>query len=350
MSHHLPRTRPARPALRRGVDRVQFGLDPSRAVTVEGLSDVASMALLRLDGSTPRADAVRLSPELAPVLDALAARGALDDERAARSLSDQRRRRHAPDIAALALDRASTESAERAFARRQRTVVAVRGNDRAAALVAVGLAAAGIGTVALDGPDRETALADLTPVGPFEPHVSWRDSVAESVRRQGAPPVALTARRDGPAVAVVCSAADADLPWCDPELTDDLLADGVVHLPVAVSAGAAVVGPLVVPGSGPCLWCLDRAACDRDAAWPALTDQLRLRHAVTRAQSMAAATAAAALAVAQVLAVVDGSTSIVTLGAQLAVRGPDHLADVVPVTRHPVCGCGWGDTTRTIGA
>ena len=94
----------------------------------------------------------------------------------------------------------------------------------------------------------------------------------------------------------------------------------------------------------------DRAACDRDAAWPALTDQLRLRHAVTRAQSMAAATAAAALAVAQVLAVVDGSTSIVTLGAQLAVRGPDHLADVVPVTRHPVCGCGWGDTTRTIGA
>ena len=45
MSHLLPRTRPARPALRRAADRVQFGLDPHRATTVEGLSGVASSAL-----------------------------------------------------------------------------------------------------------------------------------------------------------------------------------------------------------------------------------------------------------------------------------------------------------------
>jgi hypothetical protein len=350
MSHHLPRTRAARPALRRGADRVQFGLDPARAVTVEGLTDIASAALLRLDGTTPRVDAVRLSPELAPVLDALDARGELDDEGSARALSDLRRRRHAPDIAALALERASTEKAEQLVARRHRAVVAVRGNDRAAALVAVGLAAAGVGTVALEGPDRTTTLADLTPVGPFEPHVSWRDAVAESVRRQGSHPVALAVRRRRPVVTIVCSAADADVPWCDPELTDDLLADDLVHLPVAVTAGSALVGPMVVPGAGPCLWCLDRRACDRDAAWPALTDQLRLRHAVARAQSMASASSAAAAAVAQVLALIDGAASVMTLGAQLAIEGPDHLAAVLPVTRHPVCGCGWGDTTRTIGA
>jgi bacteriocin biosynthesis cyclodehydratase domain-containing protein len=350
MSHHLPRTRAARPALRRSADRVQFGLDPSRAITVEGLSDVASAALLRLDGTTPRVQALRLAPELDQVLDALEARGALDDERSARGLSELKRRRHAPDIAALALDRASTAAAERALAARHRSVVAVRGNDRAAALVAVGLAAAGIGTVALEGPDRETGLDDLTPVGPFEPHVSWRDAVAESVRRQGAHPVALRARPRPPAVTVVCSAADADLPWCDPELTDDLLADDLVHLPVAVSADGAVVGPMVVPGAGPCLWCLDRRACDRDAAWPALTDQLRLRHAVSRTQSMPAASSAAAAAVAQVLARIDGSASVVTLGAQLVLRGPEHLVAVVPVTPHPVCGCGWDASTRTIGA
>ena len=350
MSHHLPRTRAARPALRRGADRVQFGLDPARAITVEGLTDLASAALMRLDGTTSRADAVRLCPELGSVLDALAARGALDDETPAPTLSDHRRRRHAPDIAALALTRESTRDAERAFARRQRSLVAVRGNDRTAALVAVGLAAAGIGTVALEGPDRTTALADLTPVGPYEPDVSWRDAVAESVRRQGAHPVALSARVRRPTVTLVCAAADVDLPWCDPELTDDLLADDVVHLPVAVAAETALVGPLVVPGVTACLWCLDRRSCDRDAAWPALADQLRLRHAVTLAQGMATASAAAAVAVAQVLAVVDGGAPPVTSTAQVALRAPDHLAEVLPVTRHPVCGCGWGDSTRTIGA
>lgn len=349
MSHLLPRTRPARPALRRAADRVQFGLDPDRATTVEGLSGTASSALLRLDGTTPRTGALALCPELGGVLDALHARGILDDERRSPALSSVRRSRLAPDIAAAALERSSTEAAERAFAARHRGAVAVRGNDRAAALVAVGLAAAGVGTVALEGPDRRTCLADLTPAGPFEPDVSWRDAVAESVRAQGAHPVAVGARARRPTVTVVCSAADVDLPWCDPELADDLLADDLVHLPVAVSAGRGLVGPLVVPGSGPCLWCLDHRSRDRDAAWPALTDQVRLRHPVSRTQAMPAAAAAAAAAVAQVVAVIDGA-DVLTLGAQLAFEAPDHVAHVLPVTRHPVCGCGWAGGTRTIGA
>ena len=184
----------------------------------------------------------------------------------------------------------------------------------------------------------------------MKPDVSWREAVAESVRRQGAHPVALSARPRRPVVTLVCAAADVDVPWCDPELTDDLLADDLVHLPVAVSADAALVGPLVVPGVGACLWCLDRRACDRDAAWPALADQLRLRHAVTRAQGIATATAAAAVAVAHALAVVDGGAPPVTSTAQVRLTAPDHLAEVLPVTPHPVCGCGWGDSTRTIGA
>lgn len=349
MSRHLPRPRPGRPALRRGPDGVQFGLDPRRAVVVDGLTELASAALVRLDGTLQRAEVLRAAPELETLLDELGARGTLCDDVEPGLLPEVRRARHRPDIAALGLEQGDA-AAERTFARRHRSVVAVRGHDRAAALVAVGLAAAGVGTVVVQGPDRTTTMADLTPVGPFEPGASWLACVGESVRRQGAHPVDLASRRRRPAVTVVCSAADADLPWCDPELTDDLLADDLVHLPVAVCAGAALVGPLVVPGRTACLWCLDHRSRDLDAAWPALTDQLRLRHAVTRTQALATAGVAAALAVTHALAVVDGAPLPVTAGAQVAMRAPDHLASVRPVVRHPVCGCGWGGATRTIGA
>jgi hypothetical protein len=351
MSRHLPVPRPARPLLRRGRDRVQIGLDPERAVVVERLSDVAGSALLHLDGATGRHQVLALAPELAAVLDELDERGLLEDDPGRfPGLSSVRRDRQALDIAGLAAAVDSTPEALRVMARRARSAVVVRGTDRAAAQVALGLAAAGVGVVTLEGPDRETTLADLTPVGPFEPHTSWREQVAEAVRGQGAHPTAVGTRARRPVLTVVCAAADVDLPWTDPELADDLLADGVPHLPVAVTADAALVGPLVVPGRTACLWCLDHRASDRDAAWPALADQVRLRHATARAQNGVLATVAAATAVAQALQLVDapGTATPVCLGAQVELRAPDALARVVPVAPHPACGCGWDGGTRTM--
>ncbi len=332
--------------LRRGPASVQAGLDPERALVVEGLTDIASVALLRLEGAA-RHDVLRVAPELAPVLDSLHERGVLDDDPERGGLSAHWRERLAPDIAALALSGSSTALAQRVVARRRRTAVAVRGNDSAAAAVAVGLASAGLGVVALDGPDRVTAVSDRPPVS--EPYVSWREEVGTAVRRLGAHPTAIGTRGRGPSVVVVCSAADVDLPWTDPELCDDLVADGVPHLPVAVTADAARVGPLVVPGRTPCLWCLELRAGDRDAAWPALVDQVRLRHPVARAHTGVLTSATAALAVAQVLHLLDAidARSPVTLGAQVELRAPDGLTRVLPVRRHPGCGCGWqsqGDT------
>ena len=351
MSRHLPLTRPGRPILRRASDQVQVGLDPERAVVVEQLGDLASTALVRLDGVTARHDVLRAAPELEHVLDALQDSGLLDDDPGpAGGLSATRRERLGPDLAGLALTASSTLEAARTLARRHRATVVVRGNDRAAAHVAVGLAAAGLGAVVLEGPDRLTTLADVTPVGPFEPQVSWRGEVSEVVRRLGAHPTVVGRRTKRPAVVVLCSAADSDLPWTDPELADDLLGDGLPHLAVAVSGDAARVGPLVIPGLTPCLWCVDRRACDADAAWPALADQLRLRHSRARAQSGVLAATAGAFAVAQVLQLVDApdTAAPVCADAQVEFRAPDCLSRVLRVVRHPVCGCGWAGGTVTM--
>ncbi len=340
MSRNLPRARAGRPLLRRGPDRVQVGLDPTTALVVEGLTDIASAALLRLDGTTGRHDLLSLAPELEGVLDVLEERGALEDAPGS-TLAAWRRQRHDADLAALALTTGSTPAAEQVLVRRARSSVVVRGTDRAAAHVAVGLAAAGVGTVALEGPDRRATAADVAVFAPWEAGVSWRDQVADAVRRLGAHPVRVGVR--APALVVVCAAADADVPWTDPELCDDLVADGVVHLPVAVSGAAARVGPMVVPGITPCLWCLDLRARDLDPAWPALADQLRLRHPRARAHDGVLAAAAAVLAVAEALRVLDGSGDPATYAAQLHLQAPSAVPREVPVVRHPVCGCGWGE-------
>ena len=48
----------------------------------------------------------------------------------------------------------------------------------------------------------------------------------------------------------------------------------VPHLPVVVSERAVTVGPLVEPGDGPCLYCVQLARLDADPAWLAVATQL----------------------------------------------------------------------------
>lgn len=42
---------------------------------------------------------------------------------------------------------------------------------------------------------------------------------------------------------------------------------GLSHLPVVIGAGRAVIGPLIRPGRGPCLRCLDHYRADHDPGW-----------------------------------------------------------------------------------
>lgn len=46
------------------------------------------------------------------------------------------------------------------------------------------------------------------------------------------------------------------------------------HLPVVFGDETVRIGPLVEPGAGPCLWCVELARTDADPAWPAIASQL----------------------------------------------------------------------------
>lgn len=46
------------------------------------------------------------------------------------------------------------------------------------------------------------------------------------------------------------------------------------HLPIVFSDTGVRIGPIVEPGTGPCLYCLERWRTDTDSAWPAIASQL----------------------------------------------------------------------------
>ena len=67
----------------------------------------------------------------------------------------------------------------------------------------------------------------------------------------------------------------SDVLVADPRVLRDLHQARIPHLPVRVRDGTGLVGPLVIPGVTSCLDCADLYRSDRDAAWPAVSAQLR---------------------------------------------------------------------------
>jgi len=122
----------------------------------------------------------------------------------------------------------------------------------------------------------------------------------------------------------------------------------VPHLPIVYGDGGVTVGPLVRPGRGPCLRCVDLHRTDADPAWPAMATQLHTRDPV--GETAVAAGAAAARAAAVMLAELRGPTVDTP-----KLDGPDagggrsaHSARLAVgavewVSRawepHPECGC-----------
>lgn len=113
----------------------------------------------------------------------------------------------------------------------------------------------------------------------------------------------------------------------------------VPHLPVVYSDTGVVIGPLVEPGRGPCLTCVELHHRDRDPAWPAVASQLLDRRSTTEHGVLISEASAAAVRRLQPrLGMGDQSEEpppglVVRLDAATG-RRTEHLVD-----RHPHCGC-----------
>jgi len=110
----------------------------------------------------------------------------------------------------------------------------------------------------------------------------------------------------------------------------------VPHLPVVFSESGVQVGPLVTPGTGPCLHCLELHHRDADAAWPALASQLFGRRSAADAAPLALEAAAQACRmVLAALAPTAGPAPAQSLHIRAA-TGERALQDWAP---HAECDC-----------
>lgn len=133
----------------------------------------------------------------------------------------------------------------------------------------------------------------------------------------------------------------SDFLVADPRLLRDLHAQGVAHLPVRVRDGVGLVGPLVIPGTTSCLGCADLHRRDRDAAWPAISAQLRETVGVADRATLLGTAALALSQVNRVIAAVRNQDAVApqTLDATLEFDLNAGAITARQWTRHPLCPC-----------
>ncbi|MGQ7295087.1 hypothetical protein [Quadrisphaera sp. KR29] len=217
-------------------------------------------------------------------------------------------------------------------------VAVVLGASPTGRAVALGLAAAGTGTVLVED-EAPVTRADVGP-GAFDPSdlaLPRGAAAARAVARRH-PSTRTRAgaqERLRPDVAVVLASGAHDARRSEP-----LVREGVVHLGVLHRGATAAVGPLVRPGSGACLRCLDLHRADRDPEWPRLVPQLSApAGGPRRPEAPELAALVAAVAVQQVVAHLLGHDPA-AVDATLEVDRSGALG-VRPWAPHPRCGCTW---------
>jgi len=310
----------------RGPGTVQFGADPARAVVVSGL-DAGDRRVLELlergiSGAALESDARRQGTDV-------------DRPRALLRLLERHGllvpagRGGDPGHARLRAE----ERCRGAAGSRPARSVGVTGRTGLTAAIAAGFAAAGAGSVAASPVGIVSAL-DVLPGGAAADEVGETlRAAAEAAVQRAAPATRLTGRA-APDLGVLVGRYAHDAAEAATWLASD-----VAHLAVLVRECDVVVGPLVLPGRGPCLHCLDLARRDRDPQWPGVLAQL-----LRQRDDSAAGTVAALGQVAAGLAVLVGVAALDGRGPEVAgLTATLSLPYAVPAWRrwpaHPACGC-----------
>jgi bacteriocin biosynthesis cyclodehydratase domain-containing protein len=121
----------------------------------------------------------------------------------------------------------------------------------------------------------------------------------------------------------------------EPELFGYWLSRDIPHLPIVFSDTGVHLGPIVEPGSGPCLYCLVRHRTDSDPAWPAIASQLWGR--TSPVESALVTAEVASLAMRLTLARLAGEPAAVATSLFLdAATGEVSRREWA---QHPECGC-----------
>ena len=337
----LPLLLPALRRVWRDAETLQLGLDPRRAVVVGGLTPPVGALLAHLDGGGPAHVALeRAAPDPADrvaasrLLTLLDAAGCLTDgppEAVPAAL--------APDAAALSLT-AVRGRPEPRMARRAAAQVRVRGAGRVGGPLASLLGAAGVGRVVVEDAGA-TRPIDLAPGGLLTRDLR-RPRAAALSRRLPRPAPRAGRRADDLVVIAMPGPGDPD-----PAPARALLLAGTPHLSVGVRENTGWVGPLVLPGDGPCLGCLEHHRTDRDPAWPLIAAQLgEPSPRVVDPCAISLALTVAGIAATQVLTLLDGDgpdlPATVASGAHggiLELTYPDWRVRRRGFAVHPACDC-----------
>ena len=337
----------------RGVDAVQVGVDPPGAVILEGLTARERDFLLSLgDGPLPPPS----DGHARAVIDLLRCMGVLADdatespdgpdghEGAAPCTVDD----DDPRAEAAALSRQGLDPGPVLRRRRGRTVT-IDGLGTIGALVARGLAEAGLARLHLRADAR--VLASPRPRHLERVLADEENHLAARLRRHH-PGLEVTLR--GPAW-VEPPPADLTIlvrPWSvDLARAGRLTGTDNAHLAVVVGDLGVEVGPLVVPGRTACLRCVALERTRLDPAWPALATQLGAAPAPP--PPWAVSRQAAGLAVHAALAHLDGRPGGLLTGegitTSVRLSSADLLGVRTPWLRRAECGCGGVEEAVTDG-
>jgi len=342
-----PYLHPGLVRLWRGPSSVQLGLEPGRAVLLEGLDPGARHLLDQLDGTREMARLRAAAGPTGALLDALGTAGLLSDADADTglgTLAPLDRERLAPDLASLALEHRSPGAAAARIARRREQRVLVIGAGRVGAQVAALLVAAGIGH--LDARDSGVArAADLAPGGLRadalgEPREAGVARLLRAVRQERPPRHRAAAAEAPPPTFAVLTPVGLPLP--DLPAAVALEQAGVPHLLAGVQETTGMVGPLVLPGVTACLGCRELLRADRDPGWPGIGAQLvdQQRSGLPSACDVSLSAAVAAAAAHQVLVVLDGGPPPAAAGGCLELALERWQWRRRSWAVHPACGCG----------
>ena len=227
-----------------------------------------------------------------------------------------------------------------AIRRRAAASVQVTGASRLVVPIASTLARAGVGHVdpAVSGRVgiHDDAIGGLTPADTDRP----RGTAASEAVLRAAPFTDTRALRVGGASFVVQVGQGVPA-----ELAAFAYArKSLAHLLIEERDDTVLIGPLVPPGGSPCLRCLDLHRRDRDPAWPTLVAQLATSTESAPTISTATTLIAVGVAVAQVLAYLDGDDAP-TIGASIEV-GPPSTLRRRSWGPHPRCDCAYRSRHR----